>query len=70
MLENSDDVERERARARLHSHRGEVQNLVQERLYSARHHLQGQQLVAESLEQVDLDPPDDRHKKLRLRTIV
>ena len=55
MLEKSDRIERERRH--LHSRRGEVLNLVQERLCSARHHLQSQQLVAESLEQVDLDSP-------------
>jgi hypothetical protein len=68
MLEKYYHIERERRH--LHSRRGEVQNLVQERLCSARHHLQGRQLVAESLEQVGLDPPDDRHKKLRPHTIV
>ena len=55
MLEKSDHIEREKRN--LHSRRGEVLNLVQERLCSARHHLQSQQLVAESLEQVNLDFP-------------
>ena len=53
MLEKLDHIERQH----LHSRRGEVLNLVQERLCSARHHLQGQQLVVESLEQVDLEAP-------------
>ena len=61
----------ERQRRHLRSRRGEVRNLVQERLCSARHHLQDQQLVVVSLEKVDLDlAPNDRHKRLRPRTIV